>query len=85
MGARKYVDRAVSLDDLEQAVTLGLIHALDRFDPGQDGDFPSYAAPMISGEVQRYLRAPVRTVPTVPSRMSIWRAVRRLLTSRGRG
>jgi RNA polymerase sigma-B factor len=50
----RYTDEPV--DDLLQVATLGLIKAIDRFDPGRDTKFTSYAAPTILGELKRHFR-----------------------------
>jgi RNA polymerase sigma-B factor len=54
--ARRYAGRGEALDDLVQAATVGLIKAVDRFDPAQSTDFPSYAIPTILGELKRHFR-----------------------------
>jgi RNA polymerase sigma-B factor len=54
--ARKYIYRGENPDDLEQVATLGLILAVDRFEPDRGVDFLSYAVPTITGEVLRYFR-----------------------------
>ena len=43
-------------DDLLQVASLGLIKAIDRFDPGRGAKFTSYAAPTILGELKRHFR-----------------------------
>lgn len=61
--ARKYAYRGENPDDLEQVATLGLILAVDRFDPDRGVDFLSFAVPTITGEVLRHFRdrsAPIR-------------------------
>jgi RNA polymerase sigma-B factor len=50
----KYSD--VAFDDLLQIASLGLIKAIDRFDPGRGTKFTSYAAPTILGELKRHFR-----------------------------
>lgn len=44
------------LEDLIQVGYIGLIKAIDRFDPSKGTRFSSYAAPTIAGEIKRYLR-----------------------------
>lgn len=54
--ARRFNHRGEPLDDLVQVATVGLINAIDRFDPGKGGEFFSFAVPTISGEVRRHFR-----------------------------
>jgi RNA polymerase sigma-B factor len=54
--ARKFSRGRENLDDLEQVATLGLIHAVDRFEPGRGINFLSFAVPTISGELLRHFR-----------------------------
>jgi RNA polymerase sigma-B factor len=61
--ARRHRYRGENLDDLEQAATIGLINAVDRFEPERGFDFLSFAIPTINGEVQRHYRdrtSPIR-------------------------
>ena len=53
--AMRYRDRGQPFDDLRQVARLGLIYAIDRFDP-ERGDFVVFAVPTIMGEVRRYFR-----------------------------
>lgn len=54
--ARRYTNRGEALDDLVQAATIGLIKAVDRFDPAQCAEFTGYAIPTIVGELKRHFR-----------------------------
>ena len=54
--ARRYEGGGESLDDLTQVASLGLLKAIDRFDPQRAVAFTSYAVPTIVGELKRYLR-----------------------------
>ncbi len=54
--ARRYRDRGIDLDDLQQVALLGLTKAAQRFDPDAGHDFMSYAVPTIRGEVRRHFR-----------------------------
>jgi RNA polymerase sigma-B factor len=53
--ARRYRSRGESLDDIEQVARLGLIKAVNRYDP-QRGSFTAYAVITIVGEIKRYFR-----------------------------
>jgi RNA polymerase sigma-B factor len=53
--ARRFAWRGEPLDDLIQVGCIGLIHAVDRYDPGR-GAFEAYAVPTIIGEIRRHLR-----------------------------
>jgi RNA polymerase sigma-B factor len=54
--ALRYTYTDESFDDLLQVASLGLIKAIDRFDPGRGTKFTSYAAPTILGELKRHFR-----------------------------
>lgn len=54
--ARRYAHRGESLDDLTQVASLGLLQAINRFDPDYGVAFPSYAVPTILGELKRHFR-----------------------------
>src|ERR671937_1233578 len=49
-----YTDEPV--DDLVQVACLGLLKAIDRYEPGRGARFTSYAAPTILGELKRHFR-----------------------------
>lgn len=53
---QKFVNRGENLDDLFQVGCIGLIKAIDNFDPNQNVRFSTYGVPMIIGEIRRYLR-----------------------------
>jgi RNA polymerase sigma-B factor len=53
--ARRYRDRGEAFEDLEQVARLGLINAIDRYDP-ERGSFTAYAVITISGEIKRHFR-----------------------------
>jgi RNA polymerase sigma-B factor len=54
--ARRYQSRHEPVDDLFQVACLGLVAAIDRFDPGRGTSFPSFAIPTILGELKRHFR-----------------------------
>jgi RNA polymerase sigma-B factor len=54
--ARRYRNRGVPLEDLEQVACLALTLASRRFDPDKADDFLTFAVPTITGEVKRYFR-----------------------------
>ena len=59
---QKFSGRGENLDDLFQVGCIGLIKAIDHFDPSLKVRFSTYGVPMIVGEIRRFLRdnAPVR-------------------------
>jgi RNA polymerase sigma-B factor len=54
--AMRYRGGTEPLDDLIQVASLGLVKALDGFDPGRGGSFTAYAVPTILGELRRHFR-----------------------------
>jgi RNA polymerase sigma-B factor len=54
--ARRFANRGQPLDDLVQVAALGLLKAVDRFDPGLGIEFSTYATTTIVGELKRHLR-----------------------------
>ncbi len=54
--ARRYQHSGQALDDLVQVASIGLLKAVDRFDPDRGVNFESYAIPTILGELKRYHR-----------------------------
>ena len=54
--ANKYKNRGEPLDDLIQVGYLGLLKAIDRFDPERGLEFTTYATPTILGEIKRHFR-----------------------------
>jgi len=53
---RRFLGRGQEAEDLFQIGVIGLMKAVDKFDLSYDVKFSTYAVPMISGEIKRYLR-----------------------------
>ena len=54
--ALRYRSNAESLDDLVQVASLGLVNAVNRFDPSRGVPFIAFASPTITGELKRHFR-----------------------------
>jgi RNA polymerase sigma-B factor len=54
--ARRYAGGREPIDDLKQVACVGLVNAIDRFDPERGVAFSTYAVPTIAGELRRHLR-----------------------------
>jgi RNA polymerase sigma-B factor len=66
--ARRFAGRGESLDDLTQVANLGLLGAIDRFDPAREVQFSTFAAATIVGELKRHFRDKGWTI-RVPRRL----------------
>ena len=53
---KRFRDRGAEYEDLYQYGCMGLLKAIDRFDPGYGVRFSTYAVPVIMGEIRRFLR-----------------------------
>ncbi|MGW7293004.1 RNA polymerase sigma factor SigF [Streptomyces xiamenensis] len=74
--ALRFHSRNEPMEDIVQVGTIGLIHAIDRFDLERGVQFPTFAMPTIVGEIRRYFRDSVRSVH-VPRRLhELWAQVR---------
>jgi RNA polymerase sigma-B factor len=66
--ARKFANRGEPIEDLTQVAHIGLLKAVDRFDPTRGIEFTTYATVTIVGEVKRHFRDKFWTV-RVPRRL----------------
>ncbi|MFL5828035.1 MAG: sigma-70 family RNA polymerase sigma factor [Thermoleophilaceae bacterium] len=60
--AQRYVGRGEDREDLVQVGSIGLINAIDRFDPKRGDELAAYAVPNIEGEIRRHLRDRATTI-----------------------
>ncbi|MEP6625456.1 MAG: SigB/SigF/SigG family RNA polymerase sigma factor [Acidimicrobiia bacterium] len=54
--ARRYLRRGESFDDLRQVALVGLLKAVERFEPGRGTPFGAFAIPTVRGELRRHFR-----------------------------
>ena len=66
--AAKFNNRGEPLEDLVQVGTIGLIKAIDRFEPERGLEFTTYATPTILGEIKRHFRDKGWSVRSSPRR-----------------
>ncbi|MER0484973.1 SigB/SigF/SigG family RNA polymerase sigma factor [Streptomyces sp. Edi2] len=66
--ARRFSSRKDSMEDVLQVGTIGLIKAIDRYDPSRDVEFTTLAVPYIQGEIKRFFRDTTWSV-RVPRRL----------------
>lgn len=81
---KRFQNRGYELEDLFQIGCIGLIKAIDKFDPGYDVKFSTYAVPMIVGEIKRFLRddSPVKVSRSVKEIAYKIQQTRDVLTAR---
>lgn len=53
---RKFMNRGYEYDDIFQIGCMGLVKAVNNFDPAYNVKFSTYAVPMIMGEIKRFIR-----------------------------
>lgn len=70
--AQRFSGRGQPDDDLRQVALLGLVNAVNRFDPERGSEFLAFAVPTIMGEVRRYFRDKTWAV-RVPRRLQLLR------------
>lgn len=86
--ARRYHGRGVEHEDLAQVAALGLVKAVERFDPGRGASFSAFAVPTILGELRHHLRDRAAAI-RIPRRLqaldhAIRRTAEELRQERGR-
>ncbi|WP_059010356.1 RNA polymerase sigma factor SigF [Streptomyces specialis] len=74
--AARFRGRDEPMEDIVQVGTVGLIHAIDRFDRERGVQFPTFAMPTIVGEIRRYFRDGVRGVHVPRRTHELWARVR---------
>lgn len=53
--SKKYTGRGIDYDDIYQVASIGLIYAIERYDPEKGFEFSSFATPTIIGEIKNIL------------------------------
>ena len=71
---RRFTGRGVETEDLFQIGSIGLLKAIDKFDPGYEVQFSTYAVPMITGEIKRFLRDDGMVKVSRPLKELSWKA-----------
>ena len=82
--ARRYAHRGERLEDLVQVGTIGLIKAVDRYEPARGVELTAFAVPNILGEIKRHLRdrcGPIRIPRRYQETSARMRSTRRQLTA----
>ena len=54
--SRRFINRGVEYDDIYQVACMGILYAVERFDPDKGVKFATYATPTVLGEIRRYFR-----------------------------
>lgn len=54
--SRKFINRGIEYDDVYQVACLGVMYAVERFDPDRGIKFATFATPTVLGEIRRYFR-----------------------------
>lgn len=85
--ARRYYNRGVEQEDLVQIGSIGLMKAVDKFNLDYEVCFSTYAVPMISGEMKRFLRddGMIKVSRSLKELAAKAYSVREMLQARGSG
>lgn len=54
--SRKFINHGVEYDDIYQVASMGILYAVERFDPDRGVKFATFATPTVMGEIRRYFR-----------------------------
>ncbi len=54
--SRRFINRGIEYDDIFQVACMGLIYAVERFNPERGVKFATFATPTIMGEIRKYFR-----------------------------
>lgn len=54
--SRKFINRGIEYDDIYQVASMGVLYAIERFDPDRGVQFATFATPTVMGEIRRYFR-----------------------------
>lgn len=54
--SRKFVNRGLEYDDIYQVACMGVLYAVERFNPDRGVQFATFATPTVLGEIRRYFR-----------------------------
>ena len=54
--SRKFINRGIDYDDIYQVASMGVLYAVERFDPDRGVKFATFATPTVMGEIRRYFR-----------------------------
>lgn len=54
--SKKFVNRGIDYEDIYQVACMGILYAIERFDPDRGIQFSSYATPTVLGEIRKYFR-----------------------------
>jgi RNA polymerase sigma-B factor len=75
--AARYGYAAEPIEDLEQVAAVGLLNAIDRFDPERGTAFASFAVPTILGELRRHFRDRTWALRVPRAQQELWLALER--------
>lgn len=54
--SRKFINRGIEYDDIYQVASMGILYAVERFDPERGVKFATFATPTVLGEIRNYFR-----------------------------